>query len=317
MKGELCVLLLSGILTACASNQHLVFFTNTTIGLEVGSEPSSGTPAKFVLGYKRQEGVIDPLIPNYEFKSSASKLPSASEAGVPNTLSKPENGNTHIVLTPVGVAVPKETIPHSVLAKMNFGATGGGTGASASQWFATGLAAESLAKLPGVTSALSGYPVGSGIDLGLHDHDLSRYAYLVDIYSILKKAAESDDHEAMRIKDKVDALDRGEYRKEFIYYYIDDVNGKKKVIPEDEQFSEKKSFNNITTYLSRLDESIRVCRKAILSEELIDTAKEKEAMLAAIVEYSPRLASGREKLSNHKSVIEMIHYVNNSLIMTK
>ncbi|WP_038184820.1 hypothetical protein [Vibrio rhizosphaerae] len=313
MKGELCVLLLSGILTACASNQHLVFFTNTTIGLEVGSEPSSGTPAKFVLGYKRQEGVIDPLIPNYYFYSSDSK------AEVPNTLSKPQNGNTHIVLTPAGVAVPKgsETLPHSVLAKMNFGATGGGTGAAASQWFATGLAAESLAKLPGVTSALSGYPVGSGIDLGLHDHDLSRYAYLVDIYSILKKAAESGDHEAMRIKQKVDALDRGEYRKKFIYYYIDDVNGKKKVNHKAEKFSENKSFKNITTYLSRLDESIRVCRKAILSEELIDTAEEKEAMLAAIVDYSPRLASGREKLSNHESVIEMLHYVNNSLIMTQ
>ncbi|KUI98152.1 hypothetical protein VRK_28530 [Vibrio sp. MEBiC08052] len=316
------MLLLSGILTACASNQHLVFFTNTTIGLEVGSEPSSGTPAKFVLGYKRQEGVIDPLIPNYEFLPCTSKLPCASEADVPNTLSKPENGNTllkpengntHIVLTPVGVAVPKETIPHSVLAKMNFGATGGGTGASASQWFATGLAAESLAKLPGVTSALSGYPVGSGIDLGLHDHDLSRYAYLVDIYSILKKAAESGDHDAVRIKDKVDALDRGEYRKEFKYYTIDDEN---KLTSKPEKFNEKKSFTNITTYLSRLEKSIGVCREAVLSEDVIYKDEKKEDVLTAIIDYSPRLASGREKLSNHKSVIEMIHYVNNSLIMT-
>ena len=118
MKKTLSLLLVSGLVSGCASNHHLVFFTNSTIGLEVGSEPNTGTPAKFILGYKRQEGVIDPLIPDYEFHSH-----DGSEAII-----EPTSGDTNIILTPAGVAAPKGSVtsPHSVLAKMNFGATGGG-----------------------------------------------------------------------------------------------------------------------------------------------------------------------------------------------
>jgi hypothetical protein len=110
-------------LSGCASNQHLVFFTNTTIGVEIGSEPASGSPAKFIVGYKRQEGVIDPLIPDYEF------IPNSGGTVAPtdtlNTLTSPENGDTNIILTPQGTAIPKgqNNKAHSVLAKMNFGAT--------------------------------------------------------------------------------------------------------------------------------------------------------------------------------------------------
>lgn len=136
-------------LSGCASNHHLVFFTNTTIGLEVSSDPTGGSPAKFILGYKRQEGVIDPLIPEYEY------IPADN-----GSMTEPENGDTNIVMTPKGTAIPKGSVTksHSVLAKMNFGATGGGTGASAAQFFATGRAAELIAMAPGISGALSGDP---------------------------------------------------------------------------------------------------------------------------------------------------------------
>ena len=149
------------VLFGCSSNHHLVFFTNTTIGVEIASEPASGSPAKFIVGYKRQEGVIDPLIPDYEF------IPNDTSAngGVPGgatlaALEQPENGDTSIIMTPQGTAIPKgqNNKAHSVLAKMNFGATGGGSGASASQFFATGLAAELLAKSKGIAGALAGDP---------------------------------------------------------------------------------------------------------------------------------------------------------------
>ena len=128
------ILLLAG-LASCASAKHLIFFTNTTIGLEVSAESNAPTPAKFVLGYKRQEGVIDPIMdPECTF------TPSTTPGAAPF---KQECGNL----------MPEA---HSVLAKMNFGAQGGGASASAAQWFATGQAAINLSDAPGIAGAVTG-----------------------------------------------------------------------------------------------------------------------------------------------------------------
>lgn len=129
------IVLLAGF-ASCASSKHLIFFTNTTIGLEVSAEPNTTTPAKFVLGYKRQEGVIDPIM---DPECSAKQVKGA-EDGTTTTV---ECGNLM-------------TEAHSVLAKMNFGASSGGTDATATQWFATGQAAIKIAEAPGIAGAVTG-----------------------------------------------------------------------------------------------------------------------------------------------------------------
>ena len=43
-------------------DRSLVFFTNTTLGVEVSVSPSDATaPVKLIIGYKRSEGVLNPV----------------------------------------------------------------------------------------------------------------------------------------------------------------------------------------------------------------------------------------------------------------
>jgi hypothetical protein len=101
----------AALLTGCDNlNRSMVFFTGTTFGVEIAVEPQTSTPAKLVLGYKRAEGLFDPVIEDC-------------------------NGNTKTI---------KES-PHSVLAKFTGSAEGGAANSSLSSWFASGRAAEILA----------------------------------------------------------------------------------------------------------------------------------------------------------------------------
>ncbi|WP_068717162.1 hypothetical protein [Vibrio tritonius] len=314
MRFKLSVILLSAVLTSCASNDHLVFFTNTTIGLEVGSEPSSGNPAKFVLGYKRQEGVIDPLIPDYEFHSY-----NGSE-----TIAEPRNGNTNVILTPAGVASPKGSITnaHSVLAKMNFGATGGGTGASAAQWFATGRAAELIAQSSGVSGALSGDPennISPSIAIDKSTGNLSTYAYLGDVYNILKKAAEEGNVVAVELKSKVDLIDNGKFKYSFDFYSWDDEEETKLVISAYDTKNNEHYFPNVIQYLTTLNLSTVVSETALTKSSitvsgLAISEEQRNNLLDVVKNYPQRYKEGVDELSDNETIIEMINYVHKSIL---
>ncbi|PHS59557.1 MAG: hypothetical protein COB03_02515 [Alteromonas sp.] len=317
MKKTLSFLLVSGLVSGCASNHHLVFFTNTTIGLEVGSEPNTGTPAKFVLGYKRQEGVIDPLIPDYEFHSY-----DGSDAII-----EPTSGDTNIILTPAGVAAPKGSVtsPHSVLAKMNFGATGGGTGASAAQWFATGKAAELVAQSSGISGALSGDPennVAPTIDLGKSKGDLAAYAYLDDVYKILDKSAVAGDKGSIEQKLKVDLIDSGLYKESFVSYSWGNPGKTELIVSPYDTKKDKNYFPNVIQYLATLSLSETVAEEAIIKQGVTISGSpitdvQKKALLEAAKSYPIKYKKGKESLSKSQPVIEMIDYVHTKVLLVE
>ena len=317
MKKTLLLLLGSGLVSGCASNHHLVFFTNTTIGLEVGSEPNTGNPAKFVLGYKRQEGVIDPLIPDYEFHSHAGS----------DKITEPKSGDTNIVLTPAGVAAPKGSVtsPHSVLAKMDFGATGGGTGASAAQWFATGKAAELVAQSSGISGALSGDPqnnVTPSIDLGKNKGDLAAFAYLDDVYNILDKSAGSGDKGSIEQKLKVDLVDSGLYKESFVSYSWGNPAKTDLVIKSYDTKKDKSYFPNVIQYLATLSLSETVAEEAILKQGVTVsgaaiTDDQKKKLLEAAKSYPEKYKLGKDSLSKSQPVIEMINYVHTKVLLVE
>lgn len=129
------VVLLSvlGCVAGCHNAQRsMVFFTGTTLGVEVSFEPNSTTPAKFIVGYKRAEGLMDPVMED------------ACREGHGYTITKS---------------------PHSVLAKIagevNSNASGAGPAVEGAQWFASGTAAEILAANPLTAATLVDTPMAS------------------------------------------------------------------------------------------------------------------------------------------------------------
>jgi len=314
MKNTFFLILVIAAVSGCASNHHLVFFTNSTIGLEVGSEPNTGTPAKFVLGYKRQEGVIDPLIPDYEFHTSTSA----------SSIVEPISGETNIVLTPAGVAVPKGSVtsPHSVLAKMNFGATGGGTGASSAQWFATGRAAELVAQSSGISGALSGDPENNAVptlEFESYKGDLAAFAYLDDVYNILKNSAESGDDGSLEQKMKVDLIDSGIYKDSFVSYKWAGPEKTDLIVSSYEINEEDNYFPNVIMYLSTLSLSEKVAEEAIIKGQVTVsgepiTEDQKRELLEATRSYPDKYRKGKESLSKSQPVIEMINYIHKEVL---
>jgi hypothetical protein len=147
------------LLAGCQMLDHsntLIFATNTNFGIQVGTDATSVPTVN--IGYRRQEGVIMPLVSNVK-DSEGKRLPCfASDPGGKG--GRPPARASAIKTPEECKLVAKNTDgnsqnledAYSVLA--SFGATfsgqGNGTGAEASgglaQYFATGAAAQLLAK---------------------------------------------------------------------------------------------------------------------------------------------------------------------------
>ena len=132
-KLSMTVAVCVSLLNSCVSDRHLLFFTNTSFGLEVGGDPASGAP-KIAIGYKRQEGTVFPV---YD-------------------VSEEFTGTTGLWGTPVKVKGGLVDTAYSVIAKYAGGAQAGDAEMSNAQWFATGEAAKSLAVQPGIAGAVTG-----------------------------------------------------------------------------------------------------------------------------------------------------------------
>lgn len=143
----------AAFLMGCTSTpQHtnvLIFGTNTKVALDVSQDPVSGVGV--TLGYKRQEAVWMPLMPNRAASAPASSTASGSAPLVPADCSP--------TLCPkfVGTDKDKQDDTYSVLASFGTKLSGGvdAQGKDArvkgeiAQYFATGLAARLLAQSGG------------------------------------------------------------------------------------------------------------------------------------------------------------------------
>ena len=154
-------------------DRSLVFFTNTTMGVEVSVSPSDATaPVKLIIGYKRAEGVLNPVYHSQGVKAPATTDESEALAGGSsytdketsksgsNSYSKKWSKSVPIAGGPKTVKRYR-TEAYSVIAKIA-GEVSGNAGDSAegklsvAQWFATGEAAKILAKQPGIAGAVTG-----------------------------------------------------------------------------------------------------------------------------------------------------------------
>lgn len=67
------------------ANRSLIFFTGTTMGVEVAVNPSDATgPMRLVVGYKRAEGVLDPVYDPEGVEAAAKKKTTKTEKAEPS-----------------------------------------------------------------------------------------------------------------------------------------------------------------------------------------------------------------------------------------
>jgi hypothetical protein len=180
--------LLAAACAGCSTfERSLVFFTDTTVGLNIS--PGNGTTApKALLAYHRTEGVLNPV---YDSK------------GIEGTFT--DNGTA---TTATGVKKYRDDA-YSVLAKYEGSSSGGDASNSNAQWFATGRAAELLAESPLSMAAVAGLArvetvtnASSPAPAAIADHA----SLLVQVYAALESAP-TDDSRAKDLLQALDALD--------------------------------------------------------------------------------------------------------------
>jgi hypothetical protein len=163
MRGRLCRIAFAavvgaGALAGCVQmprhSNTLVFGTNTTLGIKVGTD-ATNTPG-ITVGYSRQEAVVMPLVANTGDDGNTQK---PCPSPVPPSTGSPLLDASCILVGKSGANILDS---YSVMASFGakFGATGkaaevGATGQIA-QYFATGLAARELAIRAGAAAVATG-----------------------------------------------------------------------------------------------------------------------------------------------------------------
>ncbi len=162
---------LSGCTSTLRHTNLLVFGTNTTGGLEVGT--NTNQIPRILFGYTRQELVLMPLLANTRAQSSQGGGGKLIPCGLePSTTA---NNQSPIQVVPEGCKfLGRSGGPngdydtYSVLASFGAGVQAGTTGGKSSasgkvaQYFATGLAARALAENGGAAVIATGNPEAAG-----------------------------------------------------------------------------------------------------------------------------------------------------------
>lgn len=141
-------------------DRSLVFATHTTMGLEVAINPAEGvqSPVRLVVGYKRSEGVLNPVYHSEGVEGPPLKKTRRSYNGGDTSIDYSNSEPVGNTSTNVKRYRPDA---YPVIAKftgdVNSEAAQHAKGRLAvAQWFATGEAAVILAKQPGIAGAVSG-----------------------------------------------------------------------------------------------------------------------------------------------------------------
>ena len=270
---RLAAALLCCLMTGCENSlldRSLVFFTNTTIGLEISVSPSEATsPAKIIVGYKRAEGVLNPVYHSEGVEGPARKEQSQTLAGGSSERSLTEGDEG-------GNIKRYRWEAYSVIAKIAGEVSGKAAetaqgGLSVAQWFATGEAAKILAKQPGIAGAVTGSSEiakaaaqESAARKLTGDASLRAEIVMVQIYNGLTALAEHGDKQAAVHITALDAL--GQLAPEAFTEYAKLPTGvltPRKVPASDLRPNGKVTFKTFSTNQGALRNSINLLSQAL------------------------------------------------------
>ena len=218
-------------------NRSMLFFTHTTIGIEVSTRDPSN-PIGAILGFKRAEGVINPVYDSEGIATTGGAKYRDEAYSVLATLRGKGSANA---------------------------AANVGTEISGGQWFATGEAAKILARQPGIAGAISGSPDIAeaeakirGIAQGIPTSDQPVAFLAMDLaYEQLKKIAATSSTEARNLKERLDGA-AASFSGKMPFKKYDYDSESKKVSPVKTQptYENEHKFKNVTKHLQNLSDSV-------------------------------------------------------------
>jgi hypothetical protein len=289
--------LLAVLLSGCTGSGHLVFFTNTSFGMEVSGDTATQTP-RIVMGYKRQEGVLMPVYD--ERKRSEEKV---------------ENGNT--IVKTEGQLCDEA---FSVIAKYVGGGTAGGQSRmSNSQWFATGPAAINLSKAPGIAGAMADNPdvaeAAAKESQFLSSRELSSELKTATLFAAFLTLEKTDTPKAREMLARVTSFATKHKKQEFTQYLLDTdaktFDGKKDIIIA------SNTWQVLETYRQNLNDSItalgKVLSDASYKEAGATPARPNEARLGELVKerdaQALRLQRFDDSVRKEPAIIEALIFL--------
>lgn len=283
----------------CRNVQNgMIFSTGTTFGLEVSSEPASANYVRMVVGYKRLEVLIDPVIEELNKKSKDDKKFSIKPAA------------------------------HSVLAKLSgqFSARNNGSG-QVSQWFASGRAAEILAAHGGAVALTNDPKVAEAASKTILAGNLPEENQFItyDLLSFINNSlSELKTEEAKRHLTALNTIphELGIHKDtSFIKFQINENGNKGYLSSTLMPLKPIKTFEGLYEYAANLLESTMSLEKAIeLAEhqtlyegDSYDSLVKQEHLLLLKNSYKIQkqtLSDLKHSMCNHANVIEAAKYIN-------
>ncbi len=290
-------------------DRSLVFSTHTTMGLELSVSPAETSgPVNMVLGYKRTEGVINPVYHSDGIETPHQVTHAAGQDGA-------------ATVTTTGRRPRYREESYSVIAKFA-GETGGkadqvaSAGMSVAQWFATGEAAKTIASQPGIAGAVSGSSdiadaaAQEALSAGRDSRGkLIAFTLLSPIYEELRRRArDENDSQARALADKLDTIKPDGMQCDFprYTYWKGDLQDTETwpLMPSD-------PFLQFHACCTRLGETMKHLKKAVTDQQL---AKYNGAAVGDLTKERARLYDELDKLKDRKLAWEQVVRNNRDII---
>lgn len=302
-------------------DRSLIFSTHTTLGVEVSASPAeSSEPLKLIIGYKRSEGVINPI-----YHSKGIETADEEDTTTLNT------GHSETKTTTAKGRRPRyREQAYSVIAKFSGDAGTSAKGAaegkiSVAQWFATGEAAKTLASQPGIAGAVTGSSEiaraaaeeESRMTTFRGKHRTSVFSLLMEMYKVLDNISKDVSNPALQtqaseiktslISSRV--LDEINYS-DFDRYDYDDQQGSIAKVPPVEA---PPGFYKAISYRQELNGSINDLKKALADPQLKENGQNvgpvrRNELLNELLAQKNRLEELDDALLHDDAVVRFIQF---------
>ncbi len=318
LNSIIVILIFSGWLYGCSNlERSMIFSTHTTVGLEIAVSPQETQPVNIIVGYKRSEGVLNPVYDEEGIK-----------AGKKDTEGNPVIANNKY-----------RNKAYSVIAKLSGKLSAeaqkaAGAEMSGAQWFATGIAADNISRQPGIAGAVTGNAkiadaVAKEVRLGAllsEESKMIAWRYLDLIYTSLESLKDFDPVAVGHLNAMNTLAKKYPSKSDFNKYSIT-RDGKVLFIEESKEtdVGGTGTFKQLIIYKGKLKSSINAIAyalknagvqfKADAQDKSVNINKGTKELLQGEMERQQTLEkSYQESVGSEKVVIEAAKYLSDKLI---
>jgi hypothetical protein len=314
----LIILISSGWFSGCSNlERSMIFSTHTTVGLEIAVSPQETQPVNIIIGYKRSEGVLNPVYDKEGLK-----------AGTKDAEGKPVIANNKY-----------RDKAYSVIAKLSGKLSAeaqkaAGAEMSGAQWFATGIAADNISGQPGIAGAITGSAkiaeaAAKEVRLGAllpKESKMIAWRYLDLVYTSLESLKDHDPVAGGHLNALNTLAKKYPSKSDFVLYSLT-RDGQILFVKESKEtdVGGAGTFGQLIIYQGKLKSSVSAISYALKKtgiqfqaddqdKPIIINKGTKELLQAEMERQQTLDKSYQEKVGSEKTVIEAAKYLSDRLI---